>query len=152
MLPNNRLMRQHMQSQRPAQNVQGLFGDLQLSPTHRDDHDDGFDVSINLPHKFVIDEQASGSRPSFLPTIEFSSDDIRSPYAYSLRRSSRSCGELGIRSSSHCSERTGESKPQSSPRTTARCMDECISRLRGLAVRFKRLLKNRWLRSSRLAP
>lgn len=148
-----------MESRQQVQKVQGLFGDLQVVHTH--DHDDelGPAISTILPHKFekashgVIDGLASG--PSLLPTIEFSSDDLRSQHHYSLRQSPRPSGDLGIlRLSSQCSERARESKTticerrKSSPGTTARSMEESISSFQRLVGKIQELVKCRWLRSS----
>ena len=149
-----------MESRQAAEVVQGLFGDLQLSHTH--DHDDEFEISnCNiLPHKDgkatpgLIDELAAGTQSSFLPTIDFSSEDLRSKHHCSLRSSQRSSSELGMRFSAQLSARARESKSpicdrhSSSPRTTARSMEECISSLRGVAGKLKQLFKGKWLRSS----
>ena len=151
-----------MQSRQPVQVVQGLFGDLQLSYTHDHDDDEKFDILIcnTLPHKVenashcLIGELDSSSQSSFLPTMEFSSDDLRSQNHYSFRRFPRPSGDLGIRFGSQCSERAQESKSSncdkrtSSPRTTARSMEKCISSLRRFAGKLEQLLKSRWLRSS----
>jgi hypothetical protein len=148
------------------QNVQRTFGNLELTQTH-DQHavgsDDPFDFSICniLPHKFenanhrLVDEPGAGTHSSFLPTIEFSSDDLRSQHPYSSRRSGRTSSELGIQKSTQCSERESKSPicacGTSSPRMTRRSTEECISSsssLRGIANRLKHILACRWLPSS----
>ncbi len=143
------------------QNVQRIFGNLELTHSH-DQHavgsDDPFDFSICniLTHKFencnhrLVDEPAAGPQSSFLPTIEFSSDDLRSQHPYSSRRSNRPSSKLGIQKSSQCSERESKSPicacGTSSPRTTRRPTEECISStssLRGFANRLKQILRCR---------
>ena len=97
------------------------------------------------------DELTSDIEPPFLPTIPFSSDDLRSLHAYSLPRPLRFRGEQGNnfrpeythgsnapvckrQNSKFCSETSSSSsKPK--------YMKECISRLRALAGRIQRFAK-----------
>jgi hypothetical protein len=139
--------------------VQRTFGNLELTHTHdqRDiESDDPFDFSICniLPHKFenashrLVNEPAAGPQSSFHPTIEFSSDDLRSQHPFSSRRSSRPSSELVIQKSSQCSESNSRicACGTSSPRTTRRSTEEftsSASSLRGIANRLKQILRCR---------
>ena len=133
------------------QSVQGHFGDLQLQQPHDDDGDCSNSVSAIcasriLHHKIENVGHCPFDEPSVLPTIEFSSDDLRSRHTYSLPRHSRSISQLEsllrTQEPGHAREIT-VSLCTSSSGAKESSLEVCASRLRAFASRLKQLINRR---------